>query len=103
MTSSGLNKRITLLTPSITQDAAGGLEAAVAGTTVWGAIDDTGSLFQYQTQFVDISIHLVTIRYRDGVAAGMQVQFGTRIFNVVDVKNPKQANVWLDLICQEIL
>lgn len=98
-----LNRQIVLLSPAGTQDEAGGPDADVAGAPIWAAIDSTYGQNVFQGQYVSEATHTVTIRYRQGVAPSMRVGYGDRVFNVLFIGNPREANVWLVLYCQEVL
>jgi SPP1 family predicted phage head-tail adaptor len=47
--------------------------------------------------------HTVRMYYRDGIDATMRVLFGNRSFDIVSIINPEEADVYLDLVCAEIL
>ncbi len=45
--------------------------------------------------------HTLMIRYRAGVTRGMRFVYGSRIFDVLAVRNPEEANEILLLDCKE--
>lgn len=98
-----MNRRITLLSPAQTQDAAGGPDEDVPGAELWAAIDSTYGQNVFQGQYVSEATHTVTIWYRDGVTPSMRVRYGTRVFNILFIGNPREANVRLVLYCQEVM
>lgn len=77
-------------------------ETPVLVSHVWAKIEPlTGrELFDSQQFGSDVS-HKVTIRYRAGVNAAMQILYGVRIFNIVSVLNLDERNRLLVLICKE--
>ena len=43
----------------------------------------------------------ITIRYASGVDASQRILYGTRIYNIVAVVDPKEAHEILQLLCTE--
>ena len=45
----------------------------------------------------------VKIRYTQGITPKMRVVFGNRIFEIIAVINPSEANIELNLMCKEVV
>lgn len=47
--------------------------------------------------------HEITIRYYSGVVPQWRVYFGSRIFEIVSVRDIEERNIRMELLCEEIL
>jgi SPP1 family predicted phage head-tail adaptor len=52
-------------------------------------------------QLQDTVTHKVVMRYRAGVTAKHRLRFGTRLFNIREVRNIDERNWKLELRCEE--
>lgn len=52
-------------------------------------------------QLQDTVTHKVVMRYRPGITAAMRLKFGTRLFNIREVRNYDERNRRLELRCVE--
>jgi len=64
-----------------------------------GPLSGRESVFAAQLEAV--TSHRVLLRWREGVDAGMRVQFGSRLFNIRSVINVDERDRWLVLFCDE--
>jgi SPP1 family predicted phage head-tail adaptor len=100
-----LRQRIQIVVPTNVQDDTGG--TSLANNTVfadcWGAIEAlTGNESFAASEFVSVASHRITIRYRPGITARMQVWFKGRTFQIAAVLNPNETTKKLILACTEI-
>ena len=51
--------------------------------------------------FSEQATHKVTIRYRDGIKAGMQIAYRAQTYRIQLVSDPDMTRAQLDLICLE--
>ncbi len=57
---------------------------------------------RYMTQqYAERASHVITIRHRDGISAGMKVRFGPHVYGLVYPLDPEYAGRWLHLLCME--
>ena len=101
-----LNKRITLQEEVQTPDGAGGYSLAWQDvTTIWAEFDvlqgSKSDEVLASKQQEARSFARVTIRYVSGVTAAMRVVYGVRVFNILGVINPGEANEMLELLVAE--
>jgi len=47
--------------------------------------------------------HQIRIRYRSGVTGSQRVKFGSRYFRINSIVNWQERNIYLDLMCEEIV
>lgn len=99
-----LSRRVTLEAPVDAPDDIGGAArgwSAVA--TVWAEIETPrGALRLAADRAEPVSLHRVTLRWRDGVCAQMRLRFGARLFAIVCVRDPDESRRRLVLECEEI-
>lgn len=100
-----IRHRLTLQTVNDTADSQGGFVKAWTDTaTVWGSLEPLSGRERLQAQQVQgLVTHKVRIRYRSSVTvtASMRVKFGTRTFNIREIRNAEERNVYLDLMVEE--
>ena len=98
-----LNRRITLQTRAPAQDSYGQESITWSDwATCWAHIRPMSGREILAAQAINAeTTHIVTIRYRPGVNAGMRLLFGSRIFNIEAVIEPEMAHVTLELQCSE--
>src|SRR5438445_9405559 len=100
-----LRHRIDIVRPSPSQDASGGWDVSLNKlfARVWAKIetlDGTDSLVAGAE--ASQVVHAITIRYRTGISADMQVIFQGRLFQIKAAPNPDERNKMLRLVCVEI-
>lgn len=105
-----LRTPIIIQAPSSASDGCGGVSSTWNTVlTTWAAISTVSQREVYQTgqgsQFTAQVTHRVQIRWPGatlGIAGGMQVVFGTRVFAIQTVENVQERNRILNLMCVEI-
>lgn len=103
---SRLNKRITLQEEVKTPDGAGGYSLSWRDiATVWAEIKPL-SANKGDEAFVSMqqegrSYAIITIRHREDVTHKLRILYGLRLFNIISVTNPDEANVYLELLVAE--
>lgn len=99
-----MNKRVKIQSAGRTSDGAGG--ATVAWTdvaTVWAAVEPLTGKEPYIAQQLQGQVtHKVTVRYRTGITPAQRVLYGTRVFDVEAVVDPKERHSVLILACEEV-
>jgi SPP1 family predicted phage head-tail adaptor len=105
-----LRYQVSIQVQSSTQDEMGGPVAAWTPVLkTWAAIATSSQREVYQSgagaQFVAQVTHRVQIRWPGavlGIAGGMRVAFGDRLFQIQTVENVQERNRVLNLLCLEI-
>lgn len=70
--------------------------------TVWFAmLNQSGREVVTAREVIPEMTHTIQIRYRSGVNGKLRFVFGSRIFDVLSVRNPEEANEMLLLDCKE--
>lgn len=114
ITSSQLNRRITILQPSYGSDAQGGRTVAT-WTTVPGCASVPAGIqdvpfprkgdedFQMLQVFASSWV-IITIRFRPSTNINdtMRVQYGTKTYEVKGVKVPDESRQLIQLLCVEL-
>lgn len=71
---------------------------------VWAAIEPiSGREFQAVQQIAAETTHKVTIRFLEGVTAKHRVLFGSRVFDILAVRDVEELGRFMDLLCRERL
>lgn len=101
-----LNKRITIqefTAGSPSQDENGEpLGSWETFSQVWAAIEPIqGNEFWAQQQVQSEVTHRVRIRFLEDVAAKMRILYGTRVFVIQAVIDPKEKHKEIQLMCSE--
>jgi SPP1 family predicted phage head-tail adaptor len=69
---------------------------------VWASIEPiSGREFQAVQQIAAETTHKVTIRYLAGVTPKHRVLFGSRVFDILAVRNVEEVGRITDLLCRE--
>ena len=100
-----LRKRITIQTPSTTQNAIGEPIASWADTiTVWGSIEPLKIRERIAAAQVDTeNMSRVTIRYPGFVVtSAMRLKYGTRYFSIQGASNLDERNRTVEIQCVEV-
>jgi SPP1 family predicted phage head-tail adaptor len=100
-----LNKRISIVTQTTTDDGMGGeIETDSVFCLTWAAIWPVSSKeMRENMREVSNVTHNIRIRYRPGVLHTMTLLFGSRKFEIKGIINPDEANKWLDMVCNELI
>lgn len=100
-----LRHRLILQTVNDAADGQGGFVKAWTDTaTVWGSLEPLSGRELLQAQQVQSRVtHKSRLRYRSDVTVtpAMRIKKGTRTFNVQEVRNVEERNVYLDLMLEE--
>jgi SPP1 family predicted phage head-tail adaptor len=97
-----MDKRITLVSDSLTRDNEGNfLTDAVFGDTWASIILLQGRELDRAQQIVAEVTHKITIPYQDGVTSAMRVNFGAKVFQIEVVQDPDERQVQLQLLSIE--
>lgn len=96
-----LDRRVTLQQRSGSKDAFGQqLTTWSDMATVWANIRPTNGREILTAGAIAAEVsHIVTIRYRPGIAPSMRLLYGSQVFNIVAVVEPELAHVSLELYC----
>ena len=86
-----------------TDDDRGGVTRAWSThATVWASVMPISAREAYQHGQLQGSVtHRVMTRYQSGVAMSMRVKWGSRIFQIIGVRNVGEESRWLELDCVE--
>jgi SPP1 family predicted phage head-tail adaptor len=102
-----LRKRVTIQYPAKTRGNDG--SETVTWTdldTVWAKIGPMSTaareFFNADQTIADAKSEIV-IRYRTGINPTMRFKYGNRIFNMLGMVNPEEANVALMFACREVV
>jgi len=101
-----LDKRVTLQTPTETQDSTyGSVQQSWSNTaTLWGAIEPLSGRewLQARQQADEISLR-VTIRWRSDVTNKCRFAYGSRTFEIMAIIDHDEMNEFLVLMCRELV
>ena len=91
---------------STTQDSYG--EAVDTWTnlysSVYASIEDMKAREFYSGEKLNSEItHKIRIRYKASILPKMRVKFGTRYFNIETIVNWQERNIFLDIMCKELI
>jgi SPP1 family predicted phage head-tail adaptor len=99
-----LRHRIQLMRQNLTQGTSGGtvVDDVSIFATVWASVEAlTGrELYAAQQKVSEVS-HKITMRWRGGITAAMNVWFDGREFQIQAVQNPDERHKLLILLCIE--
>jgi SPP1 family predicted phage head-tail adaptor len=103
ITSGKLNRQGVLQSETVTRGASGqALSTWSNVATVWFAmLDQSGREVVTAREVLPEMTHTLMIRYRAGVTGKLRFVYGARIFDVLAVRNPEEANEMLLLDCKE--
>lgn len=102
-----LKHRVTIQEAVQTTDGAGGFSTSWSDAdTVWAEIMPFASRSTTQERLVAEQLeaqqrYRITIRYLSGVDAGMRIQYGSRLFDILSVVNVQERGEVLELFCLE--
>ena len=100
-----LDKRVKIQQATEARDAHGQpIETWSDLASVWASIEPLrGREFFAARQFQAETTHKVTIRHRAGIGPRMRLLFGSRVFRIEAVIDPRERHEALELMCVEIL
>lgn len=95
-----LDRRVTLLAPESTKDAAGGeVKAWIEVSDVWADwTPQTGREVQQAGQVLQLSVGTMRIRFRQGVSASWRVVMAETVFELVAPPVEVGRRQYLDLV-----
>lgn len=100
-----LRKQVTLRSKGTSADSFGQpIETFTTYDTVWAQIDPASGkeIMNAQQQEGEIT-HKVKIRYHSSVVITDRVYFGSRILEIVFIRNIQERNHWQELLCKEVI
>lgn len=102
-----LNKRITIQqNATITDDEGTVIEGWQDFKKAWASIEPLTLKYRefMSAQALNSEITIqIKIRYTKEITPKMRVLYGTRVFEIIAVINPNEANIELDLMCKEVV
>jgi SPP1 family predicted phage head-tail adaptor len=99
-----LRHQITIQQSTPAQNAKGEpIDSWGTFATVWASIEPIGGGERFAAdQVIADATHRVTIRYTAGVEPKMRVLFGSRVFDIREVRNLEERNRTMELTCREL-
>jgi len=100
-----LRHRVTLQKLSLYQDTTGAkINRYTNVITVWAEINPfKGKEFFDSHKEIGEITHKIIIRYYEGINRDWRIKFGNRTFNVLSVINTGERNLYIEIICKELL
>lgn len=101
---SARNRKITIQAPNATADDLGGVSGYTTIATPWAKIVSLKGREVYKSQQITAEVsHMITIAFPKTytVLSKMIVLYKTRKFEIVDVSDPDEGKVDLQLLCLE--
>lgn len=100
-----LNKRVAIQAVTQTTDSAGGYtDSWATSATVWASIDPVSGRERFiYGQVTEPVTHRILMRYNSAVTVTgkKRLLYGSRTFNIVQVRNLEEADVWLEILAIE--
>lgn len=99
-----LRHRIEIQSVTRTEDGAGGFGPRVWSkfTDAWASIDPVSAWEKFQASQMETPItHKIVMRYQPGIITAQRIKFGERYFNIVEVLNIEERNVFLKITAVE--
>jgi len=105
MRSGSLRHKITIQYPTkVTDDMGGSTVTWNDWDTVWAAIWPLRGAERLQAQQLEMSItNRIRMRYRRGLKPSWRIVFGNKTYNIQSIINPNERNIYLDLMCEEVV
>lgn len=100
-----LRHRITLVSYEILKDDIGSEKRKWKKIdTVWASLEPLSGreLMATGMEKAEATIR-VTIRYRKDMGPNLCIRFGSRVFEVISAINPEEKNIFLTLMCKELI
>lgn len=100
-----LRKRMTIQTGARVSDGQGGVTVTWSDVaTVWGSLDGLKTDERINALAVQATLtHKIVIRYYPNLTPRHRVKVGTRVFNIIGVRNYQDKNVLLELDVVEVV
>lgn len=100
-----LNRQITFQTESGPQDSYGAAGGTWSDTAiVWAGVITTGGREFYAAQKLNSETTAVfKIRYRTGLVPTMQIKYGTRYFNILNINDVDEGHREMLITCKEVV
>jgi SPP1 family predicted phage head-tail adaptor len=98
-----LDKRVTIQSQASTRNSIGEpVQTWSDVATIWASVEPVqGREFWAQQQVQSEVTTRVRIRYREGVTASMRVLYGSRVYDIRSVIDPKERHEEMQLMCSE--
>lgn len=98
------NKRITIQSPTGTNNSFTDNESWAGFATVWAAIFPLQgkAYFEANRENTEVTARL-DIRYLAGVVRNMRILYKEHIYEIIDAINVNEANREMQLMCREVL
>lgn len=98
-----MNKRVAIQVDTQTPDGQGGFTSSWATiATVWASINPVKGYEKFQAGQLQTPVtHDILIRYRSGIITANRLLFNSRIFEIKEIINQNEDNVFLKLKCLE--
>ncbi len=72
--------------------------------SVWGSIETIGGTEKdISSELVGVVTHKMKVRYRSGITPNSRILFDSRTFHIESVNNWQQRNIYLELLCKEVV
>jgi SPP1 family predicted phage head-tail adaptor len=98
-----MRKRVTIQARSLGSDTTGAQSIKWSDVrTVWASIAPASGAEVMAAQMMNAKVtHQITMRYFAGLTAAMRIKFGTRYFNITEVRNLDERNREMELVAVE--
>jgi SPP1 family predicted phage head-tail adaptor len=98
-----MRRRLAIEIPVEAADGAGGIIRSFASVgTVWAQVSWRGGTERWLAGRPEQAAQIrITMRWRAGMTAGMQMRDGARVFEIISVGDPDGNRRRLELICNE--
>lgn len=98
-----LRLRLMLEKAEEQDDQAGGFSRAWQSVaTLWASVQPRQAYeIATSSHLTDEISHMVTVRWRGDIKAGMRLRKGKRIFSILSVRDPHETRFWLICACRE--
>jgi SPP1 family predicted phage head-tail adaptor len=105
MRSGRMRHRVVIQTQTESRDTHGGVSRTWADTaTRWASIEPLRGREFYSAQQVNANVtHKIGMRYYSGLTPTHRLKFGTRIFNIVDVRLIKEIKNEMEILATEVI
>lgn len=98
-----LRHRITLESPTLAADDAGGRSTTyTVAAGLWAEIIPISGQERLEVGRVEQTItHRIRMRYREGVTTAMRIRHGVRYFDIISAYDPFEDRKWLVCLAKE--
>mgnify|MGYP003152846792 CR=1 FL=1 len=100
-----LRHRLSIQSVGSTLDDYGDLSNSWStDASVWGSIETVGGTEKdISSELVGVVTHKMKVRYRSGITPNSRILFDSRTFQIESVNNWQQRNIYLELLCKEVV